>query len=237
MLVVHGAPSVRELTLCDWLAQKGYALSNLAGKERQGIVHRLDKQTSGAIVIAKDNITHNALSEQLQKRSLGRYYVAVVDRALREDVVFECYMARSPHNRLKMGKVAQGKGRHSLSFFANLAQSQSGDSALIAAKLKTGRTHQIRCHLENLGRHILGDSLYGYRGNYQGRILLHAYLLYLHHPKTQENLILKAPLFLDMLRYITQNYDMEKINEVLEHCSITAAFGAFDRLCAHTGSE
>lgn len=228
MLVVHGAPSVREPTLCDWLTQKGYCLSTLAGDNRHGIVHRLDKQTSGAIVIAKDNATHSALSAQLQSRELGRYYLAIVDRELREDTIFVCDMARSAHNRLKMGKVPQGKGRFSQSLFANLAPSKRGDSALIAAKLKTGRTHQIRCHLENLGRHILGDRLYGYRGNYEGRIMLHAYMLYLTHPKTQESLILKAPLFLDMLRYLSQNYDRERIDEVLEHGSIIAAFGLLD---------
>lgn len=237
MLVVHGAPSVREPTLCDWLAQKGYCLSTLAGENRHGIVHRLDKQTSGAIVIAKDNATHSALSAQLQSRALGRYYLAIVDRELREDTIFACDMARSSHNRLKMGKVPQGKGRFSQSLFVNLAPSLRGDSALIAAKLKTGRTHQIRCHLENLGRHILGDRLYGYRGGYQDRIMLHAYMLYLTHPKTQESLILKAPLFLDMLRYLSQNYDRERIDEVLGHGSIIAAFGILDERLHASGTE
>lgn len=237
MLVVHPAPSVREPTLCDWLLDKGYALSTLSGSKRLGIVHRLDKQTSGAIVVAKDNQTHHFLSMQLKNRSMGRYYLAIVNKALREDCMFECYMARSHNNRLKMGKVSPEHGRYSSSLFINLLESQSKglqSSALLAAKLQTGRTHQIRCHLENMGRSILGDTLYGYHGVYKDRILLHAFWVYFVHPRTSEKLIFKAPVALDMLRYLEQNYDKRKLDETLQLCFVNRFNTAYERLRPNT---
>ena len=97
-LTVHPAPSVKEATLVDWLKHKGIRLSTISGEERHGIVHRLDKGTSGAMIIAKNNEAHEFLSEQLQTRTMGRYYLAVLNPPLKEEVtIIEKHIKRSQH--------------------------------------------------------------------------------------------------------------------------------------------
>ncbi len=200
-VVVHPAPSVREPTLVDWLVRRGVSLSTLSGEERHGIVHRLDKETTGALVVAKSNAVHRRLAEELQSRRMGRYYLAVIDHPLREDVTVDAPIARNPKNRLKMA-VVEG-GRAARTDFLKLAEGENG-TELIAARLHSGRTHQIRVHLASLGRHILGDRLYGYRGPARiPRVFLHAGLLYLSHPLTGERMEFRAPLFADMREYLT----------------------------------
>ncbi len=205
-LVVHPAPSVREPTLVDWLIHKGISLSTISGEERHGIVHRIDKETTGALVIAKDNETHEKLSLQLQDKSMGRYYLALIDYPLKEQTVVAKPIGRNPKNRLKMAVVPDG--REAKTAFVKLMQSSHG-TELIAAKLFTGRTHQIRVHLASLGRHILGDTLYGFKSKRDRipRVYLHAYLLYLIHPHTGEHMEFEAPLFEDMHGYIAKYFD------------------------------
>ena len=205
-LVVHPAPSVKEPTLVDWLIQRGVSLSTISGEERHGIVHRIDKETTGALVIAKDNKTHEKLSEQLQDKSMGRYYLALIDYPLKEDVMVDKPIGRNPNHRLKMDVVPHGK--EAKTAFVKLAQS-SCDTELIAAKLFTGRTHQIRVHLNTLGRHILGDELYGFKSKRDriARVQLHAYLLYLTHPVTGVKLEFVAPLFEDMEAYLVKYFE------------------------------
>ena len=225
-LVVHPAPSVKEPTLVDWLVQKGISLSTISGEERHGIVHRIDKETTGALVVAKNNQTHQLLSEQLQDKSMGRYYLALIDLPLKENKCVEAPIARNPKNRLKMA-VVEG-GRDAKTEFARVAES-SHDTALIAAKLYTGRTHQIRVHLESLGRHILGDALYGFKSK-KGkipRVYLHAYMLYLIHPTTKKRLEVVAPLFDDMDRYIEKNFDKGEIDEKIQKRHFQDCFASF----------
>ena len=211
-LVVHPAPSVKEPTLVDWLIHKGISLSTISGEERHGIVHRIDKETTGALVIAKDNKTHEKLSEQLQDKSMGRYYLALIDCPLKDDTIVDKPIGRNPKNRLKMDVVLQGKTAKTA--FVKLAQTMY-DVELIAAKLFTGRTHQIRVHLNTLGRHILGDDLYGFKTKRDriSRVNLHAYLLYLVHPHTGEKMEFVAPLFDDMTGYIAKYFDQELVDK------------------------
>jgi len=108
-LVVHPAPSVKDPTLVDWLIHKGISLSTISGEERHGIVHRIDKETTGALVVAKDNKTHEKLSEQLQDKSMGRYYLALIDCPLKDDIAIDKPIGRSINNRLKMDVVPKGK--------------------------------------------------------------------------------------------------------------------------------
>lgn len=219
-LVVHHAPSVKEETLVDWLQAKNYNLSTLSGKQRYGIVHRLDKDTTGSIVIAKDNYTHNHLAEQLKSREMGRYYLAIINPPIKENTFIECHMGRNPKNRLKMSKLNPQRfptSRFSKSLFIPITLSKNQDLQLVAIKLFTGRTHQIRVHLESISRHILGDTLYGYKGRFQGRIMLHAFLLYLTHPTSQKKLLFQAPVFDDMLELLEKNFDKEKINGFLQN--------------------
>jgi len=222
-LVVHPAPSVKEPTLVDWLIHKGISLSTISGEERHGIVHRIDKETTGALVIAKDNKTHEKLSEQLQDKSMGRYYLALIDCPLKDDTIVDKPIGRNPKNRLKMDVVAHGKTAKTA--FVKLSQTMY-DVELIAAKLFTGRTHQIRVHLNTLGRHILGDDLYGFKTKRDkiSRVNLHAYLLYLVHPHTGEKMEFIAPLFDDMTTYITKYFDENEIQEKINPLTLGTHF-------------
>jgi 23S rRNA pseudouridine1911/1915/1917 synthase len=224
-VVVHPAPSVREATLVDWLVRRGISLSTLSGEERHGIVHRLDKETSGAIVIAKSNEVHRRLADELKRREMGRYYLALIDHPLRENATVDRPIGRNPKNRLKMA-VVEG-GRPARTDFLALGAGENG-TGLVAARLHTGRTHQIRVHLASLGRHILGDALYGYAGG-KGkvpRVFLHAALLYLTHPVTGKRLEVPAPLPEDMREYLEKHFERSIIDEK----SLSDALGAgFDR--------
>ena len=210
-VVVHDAPSVKEATLVDWLKFKGVSLSTISGEERHGIVHRLDKGTSGLIVIAKTNEAHENLALQLQDKSMGRYYLAFVDLHLKEDItVVEKPIGRNPNNRLKMGVVSNGKSAKTA--FKKIALSKNEKYELIAAKLFTGRTHQIRVHLESINRHILGDSLYGFKGNLDTfkRVYLHAFGLYLEHPITKQQMSFCANLPKDMEEFYFDYFNKEE---------------------------
>lgn len=229
-LVIHKAPSVKEPTLVDWLEFKNYELSNLGSKERYGIVHRLDKDTSGGIVIAKNNFTHVHLSEQLKTKMMGRYYIALLSTPLKEEkMIVECYLTRNPNNRLKMIALKadqKEKSRYSKSEFISLLTSQNGMD-LIGAKLFTGRTHQIRAHLEYLNRHIIGDNLYGLNQalpKEEIRIMLHAYLIEFKHPRSEQKLRFKVPLLKDMLEYLKKVFDKENLDEVLDEEKILRTF-------------
>ncbi|MCB4743174.1 MAG: RluA family pseudouridine synthase [Sulfurovum sp.] len=214
-LVVHPAPSVKEATLVDWLVQRGISLSTISGEERHGIVHRIDKETTGALVIAKNNKVHEKLSAQLQNKSMGRYYLALIDHPLKEDTVVNKPIGRNPKNRLKMDVVPNGK--EAKTAFVKLLETEYG-TELIVAKLFTGRTHQIRVHLNTLGRHILGDHLYGFKSKRDKipRVYLHAYLLYLTHPVTGKIMEFIAPLFHDMNNYLLKYLDRVSVHKKLE---------------------
>ncbi|SFV70561.1 Ribosomal large subunit pseudouridine synthase D [hydrothermal vent metagenome] len=217
-VTVHPAPSVKDATLVDWLKHKGVRLSTISGEERHGIVHRLDKGTSGTMVVAKNNEAHEFLSKQLQDKSMGRYYIAVVTPPLKEDVtIVESNIGRSSHNRLKMASGLE-HGKYAKTLFKHLALSGDEKNQLIACKLFTGRTHQIRVHLESLNRHILGDHIYGVtpKAEKSERILLHAYLIYFVHPKTKEKLYFKADFDKIMQETITDKFEKEILNEVID---------------------
>ena len=222
-LVVHPAPSVKEATLVDWLIHKGVSLSTISGEERHGIVHRIDKDTTGALVIAKTNEAHQKLSEQLQDKSMGRYYLAVIDYPLKDSGIVEKPIGRNPNNRLKMDVVTNGK--EAKSAFCKLIENEKRNE-LIAVKLFTGRTHQIRVHLESLGRHILGDALYGFKSKKDtiDRVFLHAYKLYLFHPTTKKKMEFVAPLFPDMQKYITKNFNKGEVDEKINANLIDSYF-------------
>lgn len=326
-LTVHPAASVKEPTLVDWLKSRGYLLSSLGGELRAGIVHRLDKLTSGALLVAKNNAAHAALSAQLSDKSMGRIYLALIDLPLKEPCVIERPISRNPANRLKMGIVPGGRSAKSafyeilsgaeLTELQNSAErcdeilnTSAGDSTtasksagmdeilndyagadnadeisnncmrsadkisiqsvdkipssradnadkiltakmsadqtrtarlaenkalnfknpaqnyklppinlksfnLVAAKLFTGRTHQIRVHLSSINRHILGDHLYGFKSENAkiSRILLHAYLLYFIHPRSGKEVKICANLPSEFLNFTTNQKVKDEIYE------------------------
>ena len=216
-VTVHPAPSVKDATLVDWLKHKDIRLSTISGEERHGIVHRLDKGTSGTMVIAKNNEAHEFLSEQLQDKSMGRYYIAVVNPALKDDVTtIEGNIGRSANNRLKMACVETGK--YAKTKFKQLGMSKDEKNQLVACKLFTGRTHQIRVHLETINRHIIGDHIYALspKEEKSERILLHAYAIYFIHPTTKEKVIFTAGFDDVMQEYLNKKFDLESLNEVID---------------------
>jgi len=165
----------------------------------------------------------------LEDKSMGRYYLAIIDLPLKENVVVELPIGRSLKNRLKMDVVKDG--RMAKSAFAKLVLSKDTKKELIAAKLFTGRTHQIRVHLQALSRHILGDSLYGFKSQNGTipRVMLHAYILYLKHPRTGQLLQINAPLWDDFNTYLTHHFTKEEVNEKITLDSIVNGFGSHDR--------
>ncbi len=224
-IVVHPAPSVKEATVVDWLIQKGVSLSTISGEERHGIVHRIDKETTGALVIAKTNKAHRVLSSQLQDKSMGRYYLALIDYPLKQSGIINKPIGRNRKNRLKMDIIEGGK--EAKSAFYKLQESDT-NVELIAIKLFTGRTHQIRVHLNSLGRHILGDVLYGFKSKKDTikRVLLHAYKLYLIHPSTNKRMEFIAPLFPDMEDFIYRKFNQGEIDEKINPTIIDSYFGS-----------
>ncbi|PLY07519.1 MAG: RluA family pseudouridine synthase [Arcobacter sp.] len=223
-LTVHDAPSVKDATLVDWLKLKNISLSTISGEERHGIVHRLDKGTSGVMVVAKTNEAHTGLARQLEDKSMGRYYLAIIDLPLKDNVIIEKPIARSPNNRLKMAIVENGKSAKSA--FSKIELSNNEKYDLITCKLFTGRTHQIRVHLGSINRHILGDNLYGFKGelNTINRFYLHAYILYLTHPITNEEMSFSAKLSDDMHDFLKNNFNMESVNDKIDENSIINSF-------------
>lgn len=226
-LTVHPAPSVKEATLVHWLQSKKITLSNISGEERAGIVHRIDKQTSGALIVAKDNTSHAFLASQLEDKSMGRYYLAIIDTPLKDDIIIEKSISRNPKNRLKM--LASTEGKYAKSAFIKLATSNDGKYELIAAKLFTGRTHQIRAHLESISRHILGDYTYGFKSKKDKiiRVMLHAYTIYFTHPQSGKDIFHTAPLFDDMQNLLKIHFDKKEIDEKLSTSYILDRFSDY----------
>ncbi|MGG7072820.1 RluA family pseudouridine synthase [Campylobacter sp. 9BO] len=221
-VVVHGAPSVKEASMVEWLEKKGCMLSNLNGDVRAGIVHRLDKGTSGAIVVAKNNATHAALSAQLSDKSMGRIYLALTNLALKEKCIVDRPIGRNSSNRLKRAIVSGAK--EAKSAFLNLISNDGVN--LIAAKLFTGRTHQIRVHLSSINRYILGDDLYGFKSEKGkiNRVMLHAYMLYFIHPRSGEMVEFVAPLYEDFKNLLEKKITKELLDEKICPSSLSAAF-------------
>lgn len=203
-LIVHKAnQNDMQYTLVDYLNDKGFKLSNLGDSYRNGILHRLDKGTSGAILITKTNKAYEALKEELQNRQMGRFYLCVINQALKENITLEANILRHPKNRLKY--ITNPQGKSAKTSFYKLAC--NGEIELICARLFSGRTHQIRVHLAHLNRYILGDAFYGYKGSYQKRILLHAYFMYLTHPLSKNKIEIYAPIESTMQDFIKENFN------------------------------
>jgi 23S rRNA pseudouridine1911/1915/1917 synthase len=157
-------------------------LSKLGGSDRPGIVHRLDKETSGCLVVAKNDVAHQALSRQFALRAVEKVYLAIVQGILKKSSgVIEAPIRRHPIHRKKMAIARPSEGREAVTFYRLLAV--DAGMSLLECRPKTGRTHQIRVHLQHIHHPILGDPLYGKRGRFQ-RHLLHAWKLSLTHPTT-----------------------------------------------------
>ncbi len=201
-MVVHPAPGNPDATLVNALISHcGDSLSGIGGVLRPGIVHRLDKDTSGLMVAAKTDAAHRALSEQFAKRTLSRMYLALV-RGLPNPPkgVITGNIGRSPANRKKMAVLDEGRpgGRPAVTHYRVL-KSFGGPTSLLECRLETGRTHQIRVHLTHKGHPLIGDRLYGGAKTPPfPRQALHAYKLAFLHPDSGETMRFEVALPADM---------------------------------------
>jgi 23S rRNA pseudouridine1911/1915/1917 synthase len=168
-------------------------LSGINGEIRPGIVHRIDKDTSGLLVIAKSDFAHRILAAQIQKKEVSRIYLAVAEGNIKQDSgSIDAPIGRNPADRKKMAVVAGG--RNAVTHYKVLER--FGEYTFLELKLETGRTHQIRVHLSHIGHPITGDPMYGrhhQRFNLAGQAL-HAARLILTHPRTGEQMEFTAPL-------------------------------------------
>jgi 23S rRNA pseudouridine1911/1915/1917 synthase len=191
-LVVHPASSYHEPTLVHGLLHQIDELSSINGVVRPGIVHRIDKDTSGLLVVAKNDKSHQFLSEELQSHLIKREYIALVYGDFKEEEgSIDAPIARHPKNRLKMAVVPQGK--HAKTHFKVLER--FGKYTLISCILETGRTHQIRVHMAYINHPVLGDPLYGPKDviGDKGQFL-HAQKLTFQHPTTKKEMSFEADL-------------------------------------------
>lgn len=211
-MVVHPAPGSPDGTLVNALLfHCGNSLSGIGGVRRPGIVHRIDKDTSGLMVVAKNDTAHQGLAVQFSERTLERAYYAVVwGNPMPSRGEVEGNIGRSPANRQKMAVVKRG-GKTALTRYRVLRRYLDGVASLIECRLATGRTHQIRVHMAHIGHTLVGDPLYGNQRRRKGvpaeiaptleafsRQALHAYLLGFTHPFTGEHLRFTSPMPEDM---------------------------------------
>lgn len=210
-MVVHPAAGNPDRTLVNALLHHCQGqLSGIGGVARPGIVHRIDKDTSGLLVVAKTDLAHEGLAKQFATHSIGRRYLAVVaGRPSPPAGRIEGAIGRHPVHRKKMDIVSPGKGKHAVTHYRTLQPLK--DAALVECRLETGRTHQVRVHMASSGHPLLGDPLYGRaRASHRdilkslgfGRQALHARSLQLVHPRTQENLAFESPVPSDIQELI-----------------------------------
>lgn len=193
-LVVHPAVGNLTGTLVNALLHhcKG-RLASIGGVERPGIVHRLDKDTSGCLVVAKTDPVHQALSEQFSSREIHKIYLAVVKgRPPMDSGTIENQIARDPRNRQRMAVVLPPAGKTAITDYRVVAP--SADSSLVECTLHTGRTHQIRVHMREIGHPILGDPIYAKNPSAAPRLMLHAWKLGFTHPIRQQMLDFESPI-------------------------------------------
>jgi 23S rRNA pseudouridine1911/1915/1917 synthase len=209
-MVVHPAVGNYSGTLVNALLNHCDQLSGINGKIRPGIVHRIDKDTSGLLVVAKNDFAHLNLSKQIQNKTVSRVYLAIAEDNIKTDKgTISAPISRHPVDRKRMA-VVKG-GRQAVTHYRVLER--FGNYTFLELELETGRTHQIRVHLNYLGHPIIGDPVYGRRNqkyNLEGQAL-HAYKLVLFHPRTNEQMSFQAPLpnyfanLLTMLRNTRKN--------------------------------
>lgn len=194
-LTVHVGNGASDGTLVNALLYRLKNLSGVGGVLRPGIVHRIDKNTSGLLVVAKNDAAHLCLSKQIEEKTCRRTYVALLEGNLKDDRGrITTYIGRSPADRVKMAVVPPEKGKIAITDYEVIARAEG--FTLCRFALYTGRTHQIRVHAKHIGHPIVGDDVYGVRKQrfkLNGQ-LLHACRLELTHPRTGERMTFTAPL-------------------------------------------
>ena len=213
-MTVHVGNGNEKGTLVNALLYALDSLSGIGGVLRPGIVHRIDKDTTGLLVVAKNDKAHVSLASQIAEKSCRRTYFALLEGDLKEDrgrVVTD--IGRHPTDRLKMSVLPEGRGKVAITDFEVVARF-GNVFTLCKFDLQTGRTHQIRVHAKHLGHPVAGDPVYGYKKQKikaDGQ-LLHAWQLQLTHPTTGERMTFNAPLppvFEEILKKLCKQYDVD----------------------------
>ena len=211
-LVVHPAAGNPDGTLVNALLHHcGGTLSGIGGVARPGIVHRIDKDTSGLLVVAKTDVAHEGLAKQFAAHSIDRRYLAIVAGLPKTaEGIVDAPLARSSTNRKKISIVEGSRGKRAVTHWRRLQILQ--DAALVECRLETGRTHQVRVHMASLGHPLLGDPVYGHSGKSSRELLkrlnfhrqaLHAAELGFTHPVTKHRLSFASGMPADMQELFT----------------------------------
>lgn len=207
-MVVHPAPGNYSGTLVNAILYHIKDLSSINGVIRPGIVHRLDKDTSGLIVIAKSDEAHVKMVDSFKDKTIKKSYIAIVKGVIgRDNGRIETLIGRNPNDRKKMA-VVEKNGKIAISNFTVL--DRSNKHTLVRVDIETGRTHQIRVHMKHLGYPIEGDIVYGNGKDYAKRQMLHAFRLSFIHPITESSINLKGNLpedFIDCLKHFGLNIE------------------------------
>lgn len=214
-MTVHVGNGNENGTLVNALLYALDSLSGIGGVLRPGIVHRIDKDTTGLLVVAKNDKAHVSLASQIEKKECKRTYYALLEGELKtEQGRVETDIGRHPTDRLKMAVLADGKGKHAITDYRVVARFGQ-EFTLCRFDLQTGRTHQIRVHAKHLGHPVVGDPVYGYKKQkfkVDGQ-LLHAQRLELTHPSTGQRMAFNAPLpttFQEILQKLCKKYAIDE---------------------------
>jgi len=201
-MVVHTGAGRHSGTLVNALLHRFGKLSNVGGDLRPGIVHRLDRFTSGVILVARSDAAHRNLAEQFASRQVEKIYVALVHGSVKNDAGrITTPIARDPVRRVRMtARLAQG--RQASTSYEVLKRLEG--NTLLEVKIGTGRTHQIRVHLASIRHPVVGDKLYGAPASALGRYFLHARQITFSSPGTGERITVSAPLPADLENYLAE---------------------------------
>ena len=209
-IAVHPAPGHQNQTIANALINHNPGVSNIGANSRPGIIHRLDMDTSGLLITAKNELAHRKISEQFADRTIQKSYYALVNGIPENSqAIIDAPIGRSPFNRQQMDIVSTGKSA--------LTQYETVDTykshSLLKVSPRTGRTHQIRVHLKSIGHPVVGDSMYGKVDPELNRHFLHASSISFTHPESGEPLSLKSDLPIQLSQYIVDklksSHDME----------------------------
>ena len=194
-MAVHPAPGHRDDTLANAVLARCPDLKGVGGEVRPGIVHRLDKDTSGLLVVAKNDLAHGGLSDQFKDRSITKGYSALVHGyPLQPKAIVDAPIGRDPKHRKRMSVVASGRASRT----EYTIETRYAGFALLSVRPETGRTHQIRVHMASIGHPLVGDVVYGQPHPRLNRLFLHACLLGFTLPATGERLELRSELLADL---------------------------------------
>jgi 23S rRNA pseudouridine1911/1915/1917 synthase len=197
-MVVHAGAGIHSGTVVNALLHRFQALSTVGGELRPGIVHRLDRFTSGVLLVAKTDAAHQDLALQFSSRTVEKTYLALVEGTLTGAGHIEKPIARDPGNRARM-TARRNTGRHAVTDWKAVEQFRG--FTFLEIRIGTGRTHQIRAHMAALGHPVAGDRLYGGKASLWNRYFLHAHRLGFRSPATGEKVVVLSPLTADLVEW------------------------------------